>query len=85
MFTCLTNHDKALKMLYHKMENMWDYIFLLASLIGSSNDKIFLLANHHVFLIKLINILEDVYQDWLLNVCFNFLNITSPQKSISLL
>ena len=51
MFTWVANYDRALKNVHHKLAN--ESIFLIPSLIGSINDRIFILTNWLVVLMGL--------------------------------
>ena len=51
MFTYLSNYDKALKILHHKLAH--ETIVLTLSLIGSINARMFLLTNQQVVLTRL--------------------------------
>ncbi len=66
MFTWVANYDKALKML-HTQTCIWDHFFLTTSLIGSINDRIFILTNQQVVLMgfKCISALNQAGHIWL--------------------
>ena len=53
MFIRLANYDKSLKMLHHKLA--YETFFLTPSLIGSTNDRIFILTNWQVVLMGLLS------------------------------
>ena len=52
MSRCLANYDNSLKMWHHKLAH--ETIFLTPSLIGSINDRIYILTNQEIVLIGLI-------------------------------